>query len=333
MPLDLLVPDLLVPRDAPEAMRSMRIAAMERWLARADVKSVAAEGAYGWLGQEYGLASPPPVAAITLAGEGVTQPGDWLRADPVHLRVDHDAVVLHDPALLDLGARDAAALIDALQRHFAADGLTFLAPAPSRWYVRAKDGTLPRTTPLADALGRNVFDLLPVGGAYNWRSALTEAQMTLAAHDVNRTRESEGGLPVNSIWLWGEGPTPPHVERRYASVYADDPFARGLGVLSGASVHALPKSIDAIDLAREDDRVLVVAGLLTAPLRRADANAWVALAQAMDGAWFAKLGDARARFGAVRVVLPAARGTRVATLDGAARWRFFRPRRPLAAHA
>jgi hypothetical protein len=332
MPLDLLVPDLLVPGDAPQALRALRLPALERWLARADIETVEGD-AHAWLAAAHGLASPAPIAAIALAGEGLGQEGAWLRADPVHLRIDHDALMLHDAAVLELRMDEARALVDSLQRHFAADGLAFLAAAPSRWYVRVKDGTLPRTTALRDAVGRNVFDLLPEAGAYNWRSALTEAQMTLAAHEVNRTRESEGALPVNSIWFWGEGATPVGIPRRYANVYADDAFARGLGRLSNASVHDLPDSIDEIDLAREDESVLVVLDRLTSSLHRGDAAAWIAAASALDDAWFAKLGEARARFGSVRVVLPAARGTRIATLDAATRWRLFRPRRPLAAHA
>ena len=36
MPLDLLVPDLLPPPDAPAAMRDARLPALEKWLGRAD---------------------------------------------------------------------------------------------------------------------------------------------------------------------------------------------------------------------------------------------------------------------------------------------------------
>ena len=53
----------------------------------------------------------------------------------------------------------------------------------------------------------------------------------------------------------------------------------------------------------------------------------------LDARWFAGIGDAIARFGEVRLVLPAERDTRVARLDSNARWRWFRSRKPLAAHA
>ena len=46
-----------------------------------------------------------------------------------------------------------------------------------------------------------------------------------------------------------------------------------------------------------------------------------------------QLGNAIERFDAVRLILPADRDTRVATLTPAARWRWFRSRKPLATHA
>jgi hypothetical protein len=334
MPLDLVVPDLLLPADAPERLRAARLPALERWLARADIVGEPVEGPQGWLAARYALGDPAPVAAISLAGEGVERAGEWLRADPVHLRIDHDALVLHDASILDARRDEASMLVAALQSHFARDGLEFIAPAPDRWYVRVPDGEAPRTTPLWKAFGRNVFGLLPEGkGTINWRSAITEAQMTLGGHEVNRRREEAGQLAINSVWFWGEGERPPALAKRYDLVHADHEFARGLGVLSGAQVRPLPKGIAGIDLVPAGRDALAVIGSLSAPLHRADATAWLAAAAALDENWFASLGDAIARFDAVRLILPAAPGTRIATLTGASRWRVFRSRKPLAAHA
>jgi hypothetical protein len=315
-------------------MRSIRLPSLERWLARADMETVAAEGPDGWLAEAYALASPAPIAAIALAGEGPARDGAWLRADPVHLRVDHDALMLHDASILELRKDEAAALVGALQRHFREDGFEFQAPAPDRWYLRVPEGDLPSTTPLWKAFGRNVFGLLPEGsGRVNWRAAFTEAQMTLGAHEVNEVRAREGKLPVNSVWLWGGGSKPAQVARRYALVHANAAFARGLGSLSAAEVRALPPGIAAIDLVGEGESALVVIDSLRGSLHRADERAWIAEALALDASWFENLAGALARFGEVRIVLPFERGTRVARVNAAARWRVFRPRRPLATHA
>jgi hypothetical protein len=333
MPLDLLVPDLLLPPDASATLRALRLPALEKWLARADIQAVPERGAAAWLASEYGLPSPAPIAAIALAGEGDTAEGAWMRADPVHLRVDHDYLKLHDASVLDVSRAEADALAGALQDHFSQDGLELRARAPDRWYVRAPGGELPKTTSIEDALGRDVFGLLPANTAINWRSAITEAQMVLAAHEVNARRGSEGKLAVNSVWFWGEGELPRELRKRYALVYAgNDVFARGLGVLSGAEVRPLAPIAD-LDLARPEDSVLVAIDALTAPLRRGDPEAWRNAAATLDEQWFAGLGDAIERFDRVRLILPGGKDTRIATLTGSSRWRWFRTRKPLAAHA
>ena len=335
MPLDLLVADLLLPHDAPAPLRAMRLPALEKWLARADHEKSPSRGVTQALGSLFGVPSPAPVAAVSLAGErrgAVT--GQWLRADPVHLRIDHDYLKLHDASVLDVTREEAAALVATLQSHFAQDGLAFEALHPDRWYVRVPEGEVPKTTPLAEAFGRDVFGLLPEGsGRIRWKSAITEAQMVLGSHAVNVQREAAGKLAINSVWFWGEGAAPPRVEKRYALVYADDAFARGLGALSGADVRPLAVKLSDIDLVRDGDAALAVIDTLTPALHRGDAAAWQGLAETMDARWFHELGEAIGRFGEVRLILPTERETRVASLTRSSHWRWFRARKPLAAHA
>src|SRR4029453_14878015 len=75
-----------------------------------------------------------PVAPFSWLGDG-GEAGSryWLRADPVHLRAERDAVLLVDARHFPLEAESAAALIEALNAHFEADGLRFFAPNPTRW--------------------------------------------------------------------------------------------------------------------------------------------------------------------------------------------------------
>jgi hypothetical protein len=334
MPLDLLVPDLLLPVEAPAGMRELRLPSLERWLARADLARAAAHGAADVLAHAFSLPRPAPVAAVSLAADDEARPGSWLRADPVHLRIGQDAVALHDAAILDVTRAEADALVAELQGQFASDGLRFLAPRADRWYVQVPDAEVPRTTPLDDALGRNVFGLLPKGpGRLNWPSAITEIQMVFSSHPINAERERLGQPAINSVWFWGEGALPAKIASPYALVYAGDAFARGLAKVSGTRSAALPAGLAGVDAVRADESVLVVLDELTAPLHRGDAEAWTRAAQGLEERWFAILGEAIERFEGVRLILPGAVDTRIATLTGASRWRWFRPRKPLAAHA
>ncbi len=334
MPLDLVVPDLLLAADAPAAMRELRLPWAERWVARGDAHRVAIRGLDTWLARAFGVPGPAGIASITLAADDAPRAGHWLRADPVHLRIGQDAVALHDAAVLDVTAAEAAALVAALQAHFEADGLEFIAPVPDRWYARVPEGEVPATTPLASALGRNVFGLLPKGtGRINWAAAITEAQMVLASHAVNLAREVAGRPAINSVWFWGEGEAPAKVESAYALVYARDALARGLGRLAGTRTLPPVTSFALIDAVRPAEWVLVVEDRLTRALRSGGEAAWASAATVLDNEWFADLGVAAQRFDGVRIVLPGPRDTLVATLSPQAKWRWFRARKPLAAHA
>ena len=333
MPLTLLVPDLLPPADAPAAMREVRLPGLEKWLARAEITREAALGAHGWLAGDWGLSPPAPYAAIALAGDDAPHAGVWMRADPVHLRIERDLVALHDASVLDVGAEEAEVLVAALQALFRDDGLEFRAPAPDRWYVRVPDSAVPQTTPIHATIGRDIFGLLPRGaGPLNWRSIITEAQMVLSGHEANARRDVAGQPAINSVWFWGEGALPATVGPRFAAVTANDAFARGMARLSNASVEALPDRLDRVSPSAAGES-LVVLDDLTRAFRRGDIDAWLAIAKSLDERWFASVGDAAARFGTTRVVLPGDAATVIATLKPASKWRFLRSRRPLSHHA
>jgi hypothetical protein len=331
MPLTLLVPHLLPGPDAPAALRELRLPAIERALARADTGRVDGAGHEKWLTRAFGLADPAPIAAITLAHDAGPHSGSWLRADPVHLSLNVEGAMLHDASMLDVTRAEADALLAALQAMFSADGLEFSAPAPDRWYVRVPSGELPRTTPLARALGHNALGLLPRGtGRINWAGVITEAQMLLSTHAVNAVRESERRPAINSFWLWGEGEAPAKLEPAFARVHAADALSLGLARLAGATTHAVPASLDELE---GGDRVLVVDERLVRAYLGGEESAWSEAARALDSQWFARLDSAAARFGGVTLVLPATADTVIAEYSSSAKWRWLRSRRPLASHA
>ena len=328
MPLDLVIPDLL------GAPAEVRMPALERWLARGERSVLPGGSALEVLARAYGFDDHIPVAAITLAGDGHPDVRPWLRADPVHLELQQGAVALRDAAMLDVTRDEATLLVAELQGLFAADGFEFLAPAPQRWYVRVPPGEVPLTVPLPEALGRNVFGLLPRGtGHVNWPSAITEVQMLFSTHAVNARRETRGQPAINSVWFWGEGRLPGTVPAPYAAVHADDPFARGLAILSSTRLLPSPRTPADIDAVRAEDSVLAVLDAPSNALRRRDLEGWRRAADELDAAWFVPLKEALDRFETVNVFLPRGRDTLAVRLDAGARWRLFRRSRPLSAHA
>ena len=340
MPLDVVVPDLLVASEA-SPVRDLRLPALERWLARAGAVRRPEGSLIELLASAYALDAPPAVAALSAhadlgvgSGTELVPNKPWLRADPVHVSVGQDAITLHHADVLEIAAEEAAALVAALQSLYAPDGFEFRIASPQRWYVRVPVAEVPRTTPLEEALGRDVFRLLPRGsGKVNWASIITEAQMLMTAHAVNTARESQRRPAINGVWFWGEGAMPAQVPRPYALVYAADPFARGLAMRSGVRAVEEAASPAALDAVQATETVLAILEGPARALRRGDADAWAAEARRLDDHWFVNLSEAVERFGAVRIILPTGRDTLVAQVTAATRWRWFRRGKPLASHA
>lgn len=154
-----------------------------------------------------------------------------ISVDPVHLRADMDHAILMDESLLDLRDTERAQLLAELNAHFAEDGLQLEAVA-GRWYIISDQAFEIETTPVDDVIGRNVNHYLPRGEAAGyWRRFLNEAQMLLHMSAVNGLREGRGQLPVNSLWLWGEGMVAEADGARYGSIIGDDELAMSLSSL------------------------------------------------------------------------------------------------------
>lgn len=303
---DLLLPDLLSQKAAasslPGALSLPDLPALEMMIARARRSPMpSSSGAESWLAAHYELPDTSATAPFSLLGDG-GDPGQarWLRADPVYLRADRDALVLADATQFPISADEATALCDGLNSHFA-PALQFDPVTPERWYARMDAASGLRWTPLALARGKPLAAYLPQGNAaMRWNALVNELQMLLHAHPVNAERESRGDLPINSVWLWGEGGSTTPTEARasasgkatrpWGRVFANDPVARGLAMASGGSAAPLPP--DAASLlthAPDSGRVLIVLDGLRTAAAYGDALQWAESLSQLERDWFAPL--------------------------------------------
>lgn len=187
------------------------------------------------LAELFGLPHDAGFARLFASRDGLDD-GHWLRADPVYLDVQRDRLVLQE---VTLEAETATALCDNLNRHFAADGLVFLAPHPQRWYVRYDAPPRMKTTPLFEAVGQDVQSLLPSGpDALAWVRRFNEIQMLLYGHAQNEGREAAGHAPVNSVWFWGEGQLPANWSPPYTQLMTGHDFSRQLAEAGGVAYSA-----------------------------------------------------------------------------------------------
>jgi hypothetical protein len=276
-------------------------------------------------------AGAAPFALLADGGD----PGDavWLRADPCHLRVGRDRLVLVDATQFDLARAEADALAESLNRHFAAAGIEFLPLQPGRWYARVADAPESQAPPLAAARGRPVAGRT---GDVRWRALENEIQMCLHAHPVNDAREARGELPVNAVWLWGAGRLEAPPRRPFGRVRSADPLPAGLAAAGGGSVLPLPDESGRWLRAAPDSGVeLVVLDRLRAPADYGDFATWAARLGALERDWFAPLLDAlRAeRIGMVTLHAIGAGGTLDAETTRQDLRYFWRRRKAVAAYA
>jgi len=207
-----------------------------------------------WLATCYGIAAAHtdddvPLAPYMMLADGVT-PGDarWACVQPVHVQVAHDHLMLIDPETLELEAPEAEMLLVEARKSVSALGMTLLAPSPRRWYLSGDAlGVLMGASPLR-AAGRSIDIWLPHEAApprprsRSWMKLQNEIQMAWHEHPANQAREARRELPVNSVWLHGQG-TLAKVKQPFGAVFSDACATRGLAIAADTPAALLPESL------------------------------------------------------------------------------------------
>lgn len=202
----LVISDLFLPKDfAAEACRGLSLPALEKLLGRGRSEMLEAVPLEDLLCEKFGVlcAADAPIAPISAAFDGLAA-GCWLRADPVHLRLQRDQMLLLPN--IEISASEAEQMCASLNLHFSGQDMEFFAPHPQRWYVRLDAFPRIHTKPLSQVIGGDVRGALPTGEeAASWHQVFNEIQMLLFAHPLNKARDERGAMPINSVWLWGGG--------------------------------------------------------------------------------------------------------------------------------
>ena len=285
--ITLFVPGLLGPQpiynqltraDKPDLQR------LEIWLSRAKQSSTNISDPLAGLFSLFNLITnpneSPPVAAVTAAFDGLdVGQGWWMRADPVYLQPDRHQAVLVASDDLELQVDESAALVETLNSHFATNGWFLQAPHPHRWYLQLQEADVIQTTPLPEVMGQGINEHLPVGRQrQQWHGWLNELQMVLHQHPVNQHRLQAGKLPVNSVWLWGEGRVPTVAAADFDQVYGDDILLEALAHFTGTS-HA---PISAFDASTVNAPCLVVINTCYTNVKEKDVFGWLACLESVQ---------------------------------------------------
>jgi hypothetical protein len=326
--LHLLIPDLIPPQDiAAEVCAGLHLPALEKLLARGNAGSAPVETLEDSLCSAFGVRSAAPVRA---AYDGL-EVGDayWLCADPVSLHLQRAQVLVQPEAMPK--KEDAEAMCDALNAHFADTGLRFVAPHPRRWYVQVDAEPQMTTSPLRQALGRDARHFQPQGAdALRWQSIVTEMQMLLYAHPLNRAREARGETVLGSLWFWGGGRAMP-LNKTYAAVGGDCELAAACAEATGVPhVGSLRVMLDA-----QYESGLWVCIAVADALQRADLHAWREAVLRIEHEIARPLLAAlqAGRLGRLTLEVLRENGSRRYSATRGDVWKLWRPQRSLARYA
>jgi hypothetical protein len=180
--------------------------------------------------RELGLPYPEQgLAALRMWGQTGDRPTNWIAAaDPVYLEPRLDHLVLHAIRSGGVLSGEMRVLIDHLQETLA-DGRKYgFTRLGSYAYISAQSPLATANSPAYVVDNKKPDDFMPSGEyTAEHRNLLSEIEMALHEHEVNRNREANGHLPVNSLWLWGGGIAPQQEARPQPPLFSDDPLLKG----------------------------------------------------------------------------------------------------------
>ena len=139
-----------------------------------------------------------------------------------------------------ISTEEAHELIQALGGDLSGDGIEFFPGVSYRHLMVWRNGKEKMaTTPPHDITDQKISSFMPQGdGAERLVRLMIASQPIIAAHPVNKKRQTEGQRRATSIWLWGQGRAPqlPPLTKRFGitgGVISAVDIIHGLGVYAG----------------------------------------------------------------------------------------------------
>jgi len=238
-----------------------------------------------------------PIAAISRLTDDNQHPeGLWLRADPVHVKADRDGLILIDNNQFTITQHDALALAADINMLLKPYELELEVPTPYRWYLRIKEDLKVRTSPVDLIVGRDILPFMPSGDdRINLIQLMNDIQMTLHDSDVNKKREQEKMLPINSVWFWGYGELPKIIDRQWSFIVSDEMLAKGLSMIAATPFYDLPDKYVDFKNNDADYNGLIVINSFQKFCHYHDLEGWLEALMNYEANWFLPLMQALKR--------------------------------------
>lgn len=220
---------------------------LRRWLARADLGRLNEPGELlGRILAQLNLPCPESgLGALRMWGQTGERPNVWIAAaDPVYLEPRLDHICLHALDAESAPAADLQPLFDHLQATLGDDQAIGFARLGTFGYLRSDRPLATAAVPPQVVHLDMPNEYLPSGeGAAGFRQLVSEVEMALHEHEVNRRRQASGKQPVNCLWIWGGGVAPDQETVPHPPLFGDDPLLTGYWMSKTGVVAAWPGDI------------------------------------------------------------------------------------------
>jgi hypothetical protein len=227
------------------AVERQRSLLLERLLARADAVAAVSD----WRADAFRIVAPsmtamPGVGATALyADRGPLDAGrraaSVFVATPVQYVAEISNVRLPGDGILALVQTEAGALAEEFNREWSDAGIGLLAGRAANLFCVIDQPLVAITADPAGVLGRRIEHHLPAGaGGPRLRRLMSEIEMWLFEHAVNRSRTARGAPAVNGLWLWGGGPAVEALPAMAGWAAGDDVFFNALAARPDAPTPA-----------------------------------------------------------------------------------------------
>lgn len=193
---------------------------------------------------------------LEAASMGVTLGPDDVafRLNLVHLMPHYGRLYMGDFSAGHISTPEAHELIAALQGELGGGPFNFF-PGVSYRHLMVWSGGKDqlRFTPPHDITSQGIEGHLPQGeGADQLIKLMSDSQILLHQHPVNRKRERAGEMTANSIWLWGHGRSPrmETLQQRWGlsgAVISAVDLIKGIGIYAGLEVINVPGATGYLD--------------------------------------------------------------------------------------
>jgi hypothetical protein len=217
---------------AAPGLDARRCALLEKLLARAQGQVEAID----WRADGFRVLAPQPatmpaVAAAALCAEGCVTDAAWVCvATPVRYLAEPSSVRLPIDGMLSLDPVAAEALALDFNRVWNNSGVRLIAGRTAALYCVFDRVLCAFTHDPEEALGRHIEEFLPSGSdAPRLRLLMSEIEMWLFEHAVNRARQAQGSAVITGLWLWGGGAPVQSLPAIQGWVEGHDPFFSALG--------------------------------------------------------------------------------------------------------